>query len=68
MTAATWLFTYLIGAVFAVGGVIFMVALEQNRFLFGIPYVLIGLALLYGAYGMQRRRRDHGDGPGGGGH
>lgn len=67
MTASTLVFTYLIGAIFAVGGIVFMVGLEDNRFLFGIPYLLIGVAMLYGAYGMQRRARGR-DGDGGGGH
>jgi drug/metabolite transporter (DMT)-like permease len=60
-------FTYLIGAIFAVGGIVFMVALDDNRFLFGIPYLLIGLVMLYGVYAVQRRARKRGD-QGGGGH
>jgi hypothetical protein len=44
-----------------------MVGLEDNRFLFGIPYLLIGLVMLYGAYGMQRRAKK-GDDRGGGHH
>lgn len=68
MTSATLLFTYLIGAIFAVGGVVFMVALDDNRFLFGIPYLLIGLVMLYGAYGMQKRARRGDRDEGGGRH
>jgi drug/metabolite transporter (DMT)-like permease len=63
MAAGTILLTYLIGAIFAVAGVIFMVGLEENRFLFGIPYLLIGLVMLYGVYGVQRRRRKRGEDP-----
>lgn len=67
MTTATLVFTYIIGAIFALGGILFMIGLEENRFLFGIPYLLIGLAMLYGAYGVQRRAKKSGD-RGGGGH
>jgi len=49
------LFTYALGIVFAVGGIVFMVALDDNRFLFGIPYLVIGLLLVFGARGVQRR-------------
>ena len=64
MSPAAVAFTYLIGLIFAVGGVVFMVGLDENRFLFGIPYLLIGLVLLYGTYGVQRRakKRDRNNG------
>jgi hypothetical protein len=43
-------FTHLLGAVFVVGGIVFMLFLKEHRFLFGIPYVVIG-----GARGVSRR-------------
>ncbi|MEW6582355.1 MAG: hypothetical protein AB1416_06305 [Actinomycetota bacterium] len=48
--------SYLLGAVFAAGGIVFMVLLDENRFLFGIPYLVIGLLLIGGVRGAQRRR------------
>jgi drug/metabolite transporter (DMT)-like permease len=50
-------FSYAIGLVFAVGGILFLVLLEENRFLFGIPYLLIGLIILGGVAASQRRLR-----------
>lgn len=50
-------YTYLLGAIFVVGGVIFMFALDDKGLLFGIPYTLIGLMLVYGARGVSRRTR-----------
>ena len=50
-------FSYAIGLVFAVGGILFLVLLEENRFLFGIPYLLIGLFILGGVAASQRRLR-----------
>lgn len=67
MTASARAFMYIIGGIFAVGGIIFMIGLDENRFLFGIPYLLIGLVMLYGVYGVQRRAKRRGDDPGGGG-
>ncbi len=67
MTASAKFFMYFIGAIFAVGGIIFMIGLEENRFLYGVPYLLIGLVMIYGVYGSQRRARRKGGG-GGGGH
>ncbi|MEQ8833996.1 MAG: hypothetical protein RIB67_06060 [Miltoncostaeaceae bacterium] len=70
MTTSSKVFMYIIGAIFAVGGIIFMVGLEENRFLYGIPYLLIGVVMIYGVYGVQRRarKRGPGDAAGGGGH
>ena len=48
-------FTHLLGAVFILGGVVFMLFLEKKGFLFGIPYVVIGLVLVGGASGVSRR-------------
>lgn len=70
MTTSAKAFMYIIGGIFAVGGLIFMIGLEENRFLYGIPYLLIGLVMIYGVYGVQRRakRRGPGEDGGGGGH
>lgn len=62
MRATGYIFTYLIGAVFAVGGLLFLLFLDENRLLFGIPYLVIGILLIAGAYGGWRRRKpgEHG--------
>ncbi len=58
MSSATGLiFSYALGAIFALGGVAFMIFLDDRRFLFGVPYLVLGLALLYGVFRSQRRRR-----------
>lgn len=71
------LFSYAIGLIFAVGGVVFLIGLDDNRFLYGIPYLIIGLVILGGVAASQRRRRrraasqepdDDGTRPPGGGH
>lgn len=49
--------TYVLGAIFVTGGIIFMALLDDNRLLFGIPYLVIGLFLVYGAYGASKRRK-----------
>lgn len=65
------IFSYAIGLIFAVGGVLFLVGLDDNRFLYGIPYLLIGLVIIGGVAASQRRVRrraleDEGGGPGSG--
>lgn len=65
------IFSYLIGLIFAVGGVMFLIGLDDNRFLYGIPYLLIGLVIIGGVAGSQRRLRRkaaQGDDDGDGGH
>jgi hypothetical protein len=65
------IFSYLIGLIFAVGGVMFLIGLDDNRFLYGIPYLLIGLVIIGGVAGSQRRMRRkaaQGGDEGGGGH
>jgi hypothetical protein len=60
-------FSYAIGAIFAVGGILFLALLDENRFLFGIPYLLMGLIIIGGVAASQRRTRRRsrpGDGPG----
>jgi drug/metabolite transporter (DMT)-like permease len=49
------IFSYAIGLIFAVGGVLFLVGLDDNRFLYGIPYLLIGLVIIGGMAASQRR-------------
>ena len=43
MTPTGVLFSYAIGAIFAVGGLLFLIALDDNRLLFGVPYLIMGL-------------------------
>ena len=57
MSATGIIFSYLIGLIFAVGGVLFLVGLDDNRFLFGIPYLLIGLVIIGGVAASQRRMK-----------
>ena len=51
------IFSYLIGLIFAVGGVMFLIGLDDNRFLYGIPYLLIGVVIIGGVAGSQRRAK-----------
>lgn len=70
MSASTVIFSWAIGLIFAVGGIVFLIGLEENRFLFGIPYLLIGLVIIGGVMGSQRRAKrkaaEEGEGGGGG--
>ena len=57
MSSATGLvLSYALGAIFAIGGVLFMILLDERRFLFGVPYLLLGVALIVGVRASQRRR------------
>jgi hypothetical protein len=64
------LFSYAIGIIFAVGGIAFLIGLDENRFLYGIPYLVIGLVIIGGVAASQRRLKRKngrgGDGHGGG--
>jgi len=51
-----FIFSYAIGLVFLIGGILFMIVLSQNQLLFGIPYVVLGVVILVGLH-MGRRRR-----------
>jgi hypothetical protein len=51
------LFSYAIGAIFAAGGLLFLIALDDNRLLFGVPYLIMGLVILGGVAASQRRTR-----------
>jgi hypothetical protein len=57
------IFSYGIGLIFTVGGLIFLIALDDNRLLFGIPYLTMGILMLGGVWASQRRRRRRGDAP-----
>jgi len=57
MSPSAVLFSYAIGIIFAIGGVLFLVFLDENRFLFGIPYLLMGLVIIGGVRAAQRRGR-----------
>lgn len=58
-TASGLVFTYVLGLIFVVGGIVFLAFLGDNSVLFGLPYLVIGLLLCYGAWragkGMKRR-------------
>ena len=57
MSSATGLFlSYAIGLIFVVGGVLFLAFLDNDRLLFGLPYLFIGLLLIFGVRASQRRR------------
>ncbi len=51
------LFSYIIGLIFAVGGVVFLIGLDNNRYLYGIPYLVLGLLIIGGVAGSQRRMK-----------
>lgn len=51
-----YVFSFAIGLIFLAGGILFMVMLEDNRFLFGIPYALLGLVIVVGLHSGRRRR------------
>ena len=58
MSSGTGLiFSYIIGLTFLIGGIVFLLFLDQNRFLFGIPYTLMGLLIVGGIHASLRRRR-----------
>jgi len=52
--------SYAIGLIFAVGGVVFLLFLDDNRVLFGVPYLVLGVLLIGGVRASQRRRRGRG--------
>ncbi len=51
-----FIFSYAIGLIFMIGGILFIVVLDQNQLLFGIPYIVLGVVILVGLH-MGRRRR-----------
>lgn len=68
MSPSTVFFSYAIGLIFTIGGIVFLVGLDDNRLLFGIPYLVIGLLILFGVRGAQRRtaKRELAEGNGAG--
>jgi hypothetical protein len=63
------IFSYAIGLIFAVGGIVFLIGLDENRLLYGIPYLIIGVVIIGGVMASQRRMKrkagaggGHGDG------
>jgi Flp pilus assembly protein TadB len=60
MSSSTgFIFSYVLGLIFLVGGILFMIVLTQHRFLFGIPYALLGIVILVGLHmGRRRKKRD----------
>ena len=52
-----FIFSYAIGLIFLIGGILFMVVLDQNQLLFGIPYILLGVVILIGLHLGRRRRK-----------
>ena len=52
-TASGVFFTWLLGLIFVVGGLAFLLFLDGNNLLFGLPYLVIGALLCYGAWRLQ---------------
>ena len=48
--------SYALGIVFAVGGLAFLLLLDERRFLFGVPYLIMGILLIGGVRASQRRK------------
>lgn len=46
-------FTWFLGLIFVAGGIVFMVFLDGNNLLFGLPYLVMGALLCYGAWRLQ---------------
>ena len=56
MRVTNLIFSYLIGLIFLIGGILFIVFLDDNRYLFGITYIVVGLVLVVGTHMAIRRR------------
>jgi hypothetical protein len=52
-TTSGIVFTWALGLIFVVGGIAFIAFLEVNNVLYGLPYVVIGALLCYGAWRLQ---------------
>ena len=50
--------SYALGIIFALGGLAFLIFLDERRFLFGVPYVIMGVLLIGGVRASQRRRHN----------
>lgn len=49
--------SYALGIIFAIGGLVFLILLDERRFLFGVPYLIMGILLIGGVRASQRRNR-----------
>ncbi len=49
--------SYALGIIFAIGGLAFLILLDERRFLFGVPYLIMGILLIGGVRASQRRKR-----------
>jgi hypothetical protein len=57
MSSATGLIlSYALGIIFALGGLAFLIFLDERRLLFGVPYLIMGVLLIGGVRASQRRR------------
>ncbi|MCB0873802.1 MAG: hypothetical protein H6531_00080 [Actinobacteria bacterium] len=56
MSNQGYVFSYAIGLIFLIGGILFMVMLDEHRFLFGIPYTAMGLLIVVGLHEGRKRR------------
>jgi len=54
--------SYALGVIFAIGGLAFLIFLDERRFLFGVPYLVLGLLLIGGVRASQRRKSRHAGG------
>lgn len=52
-----FIFSYAIGLIFLVGGILFILFLDDNRFLFGLPYLILGVLIVVGMHSGRRRRK-----------
>ena len=52
-TASGIVFTWALGLIFVVGGFVFLFMLDGNNLLFGLPYIVVGALLCYGAFRLQ---------------
>lgn len=48
--------SYALGIIFAIGGLAFLLLLDERRFLFGVPYLVMGILLIGGVRASQRRK------------
>ena len=52
-TTSGIVFTWALGLIFVAGGLVFLLFLDGNNLLFGLPYLVIGALLCYGAWRLQ---------------
>lgn len=50
--------SYALGIIFAIGGLAFLLLLDERRFLFGVPYLIMGILLIGGVRASQRRKHN----------